>query len=34
MLYAIAAAFTRGRPVSAMTLALWRALRQEIENLL
>ena len=34
MLYAIAAAFTRGRPVSAVTLALWRAVRQEIENLL
>jgi phosphatidylglycerol lysyltransferase len=31
MLYAIAAAFTQGRPVSAVTNALWRALRQEVE---
>jgi phosphatidylglycerol lysyltransferase len=34
MLYAIAAAFTQGHPVSAVTLALVRALRQEIENIL
>jgi hypothetical protein len=34
MLYAIAAAFTHGRPMSAVTLALWRALRQEAEWLM
>ena len=31
MLYGIAAAFTQGRPVSAVTNALWQALRQEVE---
>jgi phosphatidylglycerol lysyltransferase len=34
MLYAIAAAFTHGRPVNAVTLALWRALCQEVEWLM
>ncbi|MBO0721414.1 MAG: DUF2156 domain-containing protein [Blastocatellia bacterium] len=34
MLYAIAAAFTQGHPVSAVTNALWQALRQEVEWLM
>lgn len=34
ILYAIAAAFTDGHPVSSVSHALWRALRQEIENII
>jgi phosphatidylglycerol lysyltransferase len=34
MLYAIAAAFTQGRPVSSVSNALWRGLRQEVEWLM